>query len=73
MANTMMPTKEVTQVRGWIQRMNWKMQKWMQGRYGQAFVLPLDVIGSSFNGEVYSLHVKHTTPAGPTVDPNLKK
>ncbi len=37
------------------------------------FVLPLDVIGSSFNGEVYSLHVKHTAPAGPTVDPNLKK
>jgi len=35
MANTMIPTKEVTQVRGWIQRMNWKMQKWMQGRYGQ--------------------------------------
>jgi len=31
----MIPTKEVTQVRGWIQRMNWKMQKWMQGRYGQ--------------------------------------
>lgn len=22
-------------MRGWLQRMNWKMQKWMQGRYGQ--------------------------------------
>ncbi len=37
------------------------------------FVLPLEMLGSSFNGTVYSLQVKHTTPAGPTVDPNLKK
>ena len=22
-------------MRGWLQRMNWNMQKWMQGRYGQ--------------------------------------
>ena len=36
------------------------------------FVLPLDVIGSSFTGKVYTLEVKHTTPAGPTKDPNLK-
>ncbi len=36
------------------------------------FVLPLEMLGSSFNGEVYSLQVKHNTPAGPTVDPNLK-
>ena len=36
------------------------------------FVLPLDVVGSSFNGKVYTLEVKHSTPAGPTVDPNLK-
>lgn len=35
------------------------------------FVLPLDVIGSSFKGKVYRLEVKHTAPAGPTVDPNL--
>lgn len=35
------------------------------------FVLPLDVLGSSFKGKVYSLQVKHTAPAGPTVDPNL--
>ena len=35
------------------------------------FVLPLDVLGSSFKGEIYSLEVKHNTPAGPTVDPNL--
>ncbi len=35
------------------------------------FVLPLNVLGSSFKGEVYSLHVKHSTPAGPTIDPNL--
>ena len=37
------------------------------------FVLPLEMLGSSFNGEIYSLKVKHTAPAGPTVDPNLKK
>ena len=36
------------------------------------FVLPLEMLGSSFNGEIYSLQVKHNTPAGPTVDPNLK-
>ncbi len=36
------------------------------------FVLPLEVVGSSFKGYVYMLDVKHTTPAGPTVDPNLK-
>ena len=36
------------------------------------FVLPLDVLGSSFKGEVYSLKVKHNTPAGPTIDPNLQ-
>ncbi len=36
------------------------------------FILPLDVLGSSFKGEVYSLEVKHNTPAGPTVDPNLR-
>ncbi len=36
------------------------------------FVLPLDVIGSSFKGKVYRLEVKHTAPAGPTVDPNLQ-
>ncbi len=35
------------------------------------FVLPLDVLGSSFKGEIYSLEVKHSAPAGPTVDPNL--
>lgn len=35
------------------------------------FVLPLDMLGSSFKGEVYSMEVKHNTPAGPTVDPNL--
>ena len=37
------------------------------------FVLPLDTLGSSFNGSVYSLHVKQTAPAGPTVDPNINK
>ena len=36
------------------------------------FVLPLEVVGSSFKGYVYMLDVKHTAPAGPTVDPNLK-
>ena len=36
------------------------------------FVLPLEMLGSSFNGEIYSLQVKHNSPAGPTVDPNLK-
>ena len=36
------------------------------------FVLPLDVLGSSFKGEVYSLKVKHNTPAGPTIDPNIQ-
>lgn len=35
------------------------------------FVLPLQTVGSSFKGEIYSLQVKHTTPDGPTVDPNL--
>ena len=35
------------------------------------FVLPLETLGSSFKGEIYSLEVKHTAPAGPTVDPNL--
>lgn len=35
------------------------------------FVLPLDVLGSSFKGKVYSLHARHTAPEGPTVDPNL--
>lgn len=35
------------------------------------FVLPLEMLGSSFKGDVYSLEVKHTAPAGPTVDPNL--
>ena len=37
------------------------------------FVLPLDTLGSSFNGSVYSLHVKQNAPAGPTVDPNINK
>lgn len=36
------------------------------------FVLPLEMLGSSFKGDVYSLQVKHSAPAGPTVDPNLK-
>ena len=36
------------------------------------FVLPLETLGSSFQGKVYSLQVKHNTPAGPTKDPNLK-
>ena len=35
------------------------------------FVLPLETLGSSFKGDVYSLQVKHNTPAGPTIDPNL--
>lgn len=35
------------------------------------FVLPLDMLGSSFKGKVYSMQVKHNTPDGPTVDPNL--
>ncbi|MBQ9693591.1 MAG: family 20 glycosylhydrolase [Kiritimatiellae bacterium] len=37
------------------------------------FVLPLDEVGTSFNGKVYRLEVKHTTPAGPTPDPHRKK
>jgi hypothetical protein len=37
------------------------------------FVLPLDEVGTSFKGKVYSLEVKHTTPAGPTPDPNDPK
>lgn len=35
------------------------------------FVLPLDILGSSFKGEIYSLEVKHNAPAGPTIDPHL--
>lgn len=37
------------------------------------FVLPLDEVGTSFKGKVYTLEVKHTTPAGPTPDPNDPK
>jgi hexosaminidase len=37
------------------------------------FILPLDEIGTSFKGKVYALDVKHTTPAGPTPDPNDPK
>ena len=37
------------------------------------FVLPLDEVGTSFKGKVYSLEVKHVTPAGPTPDPNDPK
>ena len=37
------------------------------------FVLPLEMLGSSFQGEVYSLQVHHQAPAGPTNDPHLKK
>ena len=37
------------------------------------FVLPLDEVGTSFKGKIYSLEVKHTTPAGPTPDPNDPK
>ena len=35
------------------------------------FVLPMQELGSSFKGEIYSMKVNHQAPAGPTVDPNL--
>ena len=37
------------------------------------FVLPLETLGGSFRGVIYSLEARHNTPAGPTVDPNIKK
>jgi hexosaminidase len=37
------------------------------------FILPLDEVGPSFKGKVYSLEVKHTKPLGPTQDPNDPK
>lgn len=44
----------------------------MQEGIINTFVLPMEMLGSNFKGEVYSMDVKHSTPAGPTVDPNLK-
>ena len=36
------------------------------------FVLPLEELGTSFNGTIYRLQVEHSAPAGPTPDPNRK-